>query len=359
MPLEINLNEGREFYSYPSIEQFRNVIHNVNHKAHYVGKEEDGSPQYDYSLSKPILKFIGTTKLHGTNAAMVIDLENKSIYFQSRERIITPQKDNAGFATYMSSIQDKILEKGIVFESPNRDLLIKTIIIYGEWCGGNIQKGVAINGLDKMFVIFDIRLIDKENNKYWLPPNQVKLIKFPELKIYNIYDFQTWEIDIDFNNPQLSQNKLVEITTEVEQQCPVGKHFGNEGIGEGVVWKCITPNYNDSGFWMKVKGEKHSNSKVKTVKEIAEVDIRKIENIKVFVDTYVSENRCKQSIDKLKEAGKPTDRTSLGDYLKWIISDIYKEEIDTITQNGFEMKDLNPSISNKAREWFFKNEIYF
>ena len=26
--------------------------------------------------------------------------------------------------------------------------------IYGEWCGGNIQKGVAINGLNKMFVIF-------------------------------------------------------------------------------------------------------------------------------------------------------------------------------------------------------------
>ena len=35
--------------------------------------------------------------------------------------------------------------------------------------------------------------------------------------------------------PKLSQNKLIEITEEVERQCPVGKYFNQTGIGEGVV----------------------------------------------------------------------------------------------------------------------------
>jgi hypothetical protein len=33
-----------------------------------------------------------------------------------------------------------------------------TITIYGEWCGGNIQKGVGITNLEKSFFIFGVKI---------------------------------------------------------------------------------------------------------------------------------------------------------------------------------------------------------
>lgn len=103
-------------------------------------------------------------------------------------------------------------------------------------------------------------------------------------------------------------------------------------------------------------GEKHSASKVKT---IAAVDTEKIQNIKDFVESTVTHNRCMQSVQKLKEAGKPLTRQSVGDYLRWIINDVMKEELDTMVNNGIEPKSVNSAISNHARQWFFMNEINF
>lgn len=350
----------QKHYAYPSIEQFRNVIYNINHKANYVGNDENGDPIYDPAKKKPVLKFIGTTKLHGTNAGVVLDIYNDEIYCQSKENVITVEKDNAGFARYIDSFVVEFYQMiySTVVAAINKEIDgFNIITVYGEWCGGNIQKGVALNGLDKMFVIFDVKVRNSEaGSGYWLSHEVIKLMTLHQHKVYNIYEFPTWEIDIDFNFPQLSQNKLIEITEEIERKCPVGLHFGNEGTGEGVVWKPLTPGYNSSDYWMKVKGEKHSVSKVK---KLASVDVERISSIKEFVDMVVTPNRCIQSVQKLKEAGKPTTRQSLADYLRWIHNDIVKEESDTLTENGFTEKEVNSHISTKAREWFFENELTF
>ena len=74
-----------------------------------------------------------------------------------------------------------------------------------------------------------------------------------------------YTIDIDFNHPELSQNKIVEYTLEVEEECPVAKEFGFSGIGEGIVF-----SYSDDehSYTFKSKGIKHQKSKVKTVKKL-------------------------------------------------------------------------------------------
>ena len=64
---------------FPSIEQFRNVIRHVKSKAQFVGKDENGDPVYDQSIPLPTLQFCGTVKLHGTNAGIVYDMDDKSI----------------------------------------------------------------------------------------------------------------------------------------------------------------------------------------------------------------------------------------------------------------------------------------
>lgn len=326
---------------YPSIEQFRNVIRTVKTQHDYKGKDEADEPIYRHDSDYPTLKFKGTVKLHGTNGSIVKYKDR--IEFQSRESVLSLTSDNAGFFSYMSNQNlDKLFED-LEFE--------EYAAIYGEWCGGNIQKGVAINGLPKMFVIFGLKVDDVWLETGYIHPENLQkywVNGWNKVNIYHINQFPTFHLDIDFNNPEYTQNELVKITEAVEAECPVGKFFGVSGIGEGVVWQC--PEQPELIF--KVKGEKHSVSKVTTV---AAIDTVALENIKQFVDLALQESRLLQGIEKLKEAGKEITEKSTGDFLRWIIGDIMKEEEDTIIKNQFDVKKLNPVISNKARVWYFKH----
>jgi hypothetical protein len=211
-------------------------------------------------------------------------------------------------------------------------------VIYGEWCGQGIQKGVAISQLPKMLIIFAVRIDDvyQDMEKY-------KDLKLEDQSIYNIMQFPTFSIDIDFNCPELVQNKLIEYTAGVEAECPVGKYFGISGIGEGIVWESF---HNDKRYIMKVKGEKHQNSKVKT---LTTVDVEAVENMNAFIEYAVTENRLKQGIDKMRELGLPIEQKSTGDYLRWVYNDVVKEESDTIASNGIDPKKLGGAVSAKAR----------
>lgn len=344
----------QKMHKFPSIEQFRNVIQEVNHRTRYKGQTEDGNPIYDEGpMDMPTLSFRGTVKLHGTNAAMVYTWDmlkhDYVMHAQSRSNIITPLSDNAGFAAFAHTMNSEALlntiEKTLGNDMGYTPELIR---VYGEWCGGNIQKGVALNGLNKMFVIFAVKI-----DNIWLSDENLKNIKLPEGRVYNILDYPSHVIDIDFNNPQNSTNKLVELTNEVEAMCPVGKAFGNEGIGEGIVWKCITEGWNQSRYWFKVKGEKHQSSKTKT---LAPVDIERVNGIKELVGNLVTESRLEQGLEQLRMEKLEISRKNVGFFLKWIVADIVKEDLDTIMGNGFEPKELNGQISKIAREWFFEQE---
>ena len=212
------------------------------------------------------------------------------------------------------------------------------VILYGEWCGDNIQKGVAITGLPKMFIIFGVR-VDGE----WveIPTN----LKNTKQNIYNIMQFPTYNISIDFENPELIQNKLIEETLAVEEECPVGKFFGVSGVGEGIVYTCL----EDRSIRFKSKGEKHSVSKVKTLNS---VNVESVKEVMVFVDNVVTEARMNQSVDYLKEMGLEVSPKSTGDFLRWVVNDILKEETDTIVENQLDMKKVKSSVASKARLWF-------
>ena len=316
---------------YPSIEQFRNVIRKVRSNHDYKGRDELGALVYQHTENYPILKFKGTVKLHGTNAG-IVNYGNK-IEFQSRERILSLDDDNAGFMNAMHKRDLSFLFKGLcpsVYSA-----------IYGEWCGGNIQKGVAINGVEKMFVIFGIKVDD-----VWV--ELPKDLHINDIGIYNILQFPTYEVDIDFNNPEAIQNKLIEMTISVEDQCPVGKFFDKEGIGEGIVFTCVT----DQELKFKSKGEKHSASKVKVLNAI---DVEAMRDINEFVEMAVSENRLKQGISFFKENNILIDSKNTGEFLRWVVADVLKEEKDTLDASGLNEKKVKSAIVSAARMWFLNN----
>ena len=224
--------------TFPEIGQFRQIIKTVTDNTRYSGKDVNGDAIYDASKRLPTLTFTGTVKLHGTNAGVTLTKDG-DMYPQSRENIISVEHDNAGFAFFVESHKDVF--KGMFETLDIRDA--DYITIFGEWTGGNIQKGVAINGLPKMFVIFAVKLSYEENEvntNYFLTNDETKHLKNPETLIFNVLDFENYTIDVDFENPLLAQNKLIELTLAVENECPVGKAFGNIGTGEGIVWKAET-----------------------------------------------------------------------------------------------------------------------
>lgn len=348
-----------EFISFPSINQFRNTIRQVVDRVQYNGRDEEGKVVFhQQTMPRPTLKYRGTVKLHGTNAGVVVDIKSGEKFYQSRERQLSLIADNFGFMVYMSSKTaaiDVLTSYILAQQFDNPRGIPSTVAIFGEWCGGNIQGGVAIGQVAKMFCIFAVKLIyqgdlDDENNHEWIDIATIRDVEFPEDRIFNVLRFGHWDLDLDFERPEVFQNHLVDTTISVETVCPAGLHFGVEGVGEGLVWECVTEGWRRSAMRFKVKGEKHSVSKVKT---LAAVDVEVIKAIDDFVEMAVTEARMEQGLQNLiYEQQKPFDIKSVGDFIRWVYNDAVKEETDTIVASQLDVKKLGGPISNKARRWF-------
>lgn len=81
-----------------------------------------------------------TEKIDGTNAAVVVSDDMQSVAAQSRNRLITPESDNFGFAKWVQANAEELVKLG-----PGHH--------FGEWWGAGIQRGY---GLDhKKFSLFN------------------------------------------------------------------------------------------------------------------------------------------------------------------------------------------------------------
>lgn len=351
-----------DLIKYPSIEQFRNVVYSVNHNFNYIGKDEHGDPIYDTTRSKPKLTFKGTIKLHGTSAGVCYN--DKDMWVQSHKQIISPGNDNAGFAQFVEFKKEafkKLFEE--IKKNNDIDTSQKTICLYGEWAGKGIQSGVAINNIEKTLFIIGIKISEEELKNYSdiTEPEIVKVGKWincegyrdNENRIYNVHDFKTYTIEIDFNHPELSQNKIIEQTLEVEDECPVSKAFGFSGIGEGIVY-----TYQDdvSRYIFKSKGLLHSKlSKVKVLKPVDNEKVNaRIEMAEKATPTWRLEQFLTEVCD-LNNGGE-IQRSKIAEYIRAVMADIVKEELDVLSEAGIELKEINKYVSNICRDYFFSQE---
>ena len=345
--------------SYPSTPQFRVVVSNVNRQYNFVGLDENGDAIYDPLLPKPVLTFKGTVKLHGTSSGVLFN-DISGLWVQSRSNIITPQSDNAGFAFFVESRKESFIKLiNQVKERYNIDTNKNTICIYSEWAGSNIQKGVGITNIEKSCFIYGLKISPivatedelKDSPAYWVDYSN---LSDNENKVYNILDFKTYEVDVDFNRPELSQNKIIELTLEVEEECPVSKQFGFPNtIGEGIVFTHL--DKNGVRMFFKSKGEKHSNSKVKVLKQVDNEKINKIIDVAQKVcPSWRLDQMLNETFDLIN--GGDLDRSKLGEYIKAVINDIIKEEIDIISEAGLEIKDIGKYVSEIAKSFYFEKE---
>ncbi len=332
----------------PSIGQFNTVIKDIKHQAQYKETLEDGTIVMDRNAKLPTVEFTGTCKLHGTNASVCMNSDGE-LWAQSKGNVITPEKDNAGFAFFIESnkeyFKDRLQEMIDAFG-------IVEVCIYGEWAGKGIQKGVAISELPKTFYAFGIKYRRKDSKDYeWAQKPKVVLSRLSNGEsIRSIFEFDTYAVEIDMNNPKEHQNKMLEITEKVDKECPVGKELGVTGHGEGVVWSGW---YKDTKHTFKIKGESHSKSRVKTLKPVdEEYENRKITFANYATPAWRLEQALQETFDTLN--GGEIDIKRMGDFIRWVIKDILKEEMDKMAEMNLEPKEVNKTISTIARNWFME-----
>lgn len=356
-----------EFIKFPKIGQFRDTIKSIVTTHDYQGQDADDNPIYEHRTLYPTITFIGSVKLHGTNAGVCYQKSSGTYWAQTRNRILKINEndkkgDNCGFGTYCKNKKTELIS--LIDEVYELDYVNNTDIIsvYGEWCGKGIQKGVAISKVDKRFIIFDIMLtrhiqdnvkFGSESKQQWLDQKDVAKIgtTHENIDVYNIYSFPLFSMNINFNNPDLSKEELVNITNEVERECPIGKAFGHSGIGEGVVWSAF---YNDFKYRFKVKGKEHSSSKVTS---LAAVTPEKVLNAIKFAEKTITENRLNQGIEYVFTQNgiieQEIKKGDVGKFIGWVVNDVLDEEKDTMETSGFTKKDVNRHLATRTKEWFF------
>ena len=326
---------------YPKIPQLKDVVYEVKQKSSYEINDDGIAVASVKPL--PTLDFVGTVKLHGTNAAVV--QTSAGIHFQSRNRILTLDNDNAGFANAMSELPwENAFEELRITHRMDFDKEPETISIFGEWCGGNIQSGVALTQLEKQFVIFGLQ-IDGE----WINIEMnFGMLNYAGITV--ITDYPTWHVSIDFNEVYAVGPELEDITKRVERLCPFGLAHGVEGIGEGVVWTCTTPGWESLRF--KVKGQEHSKSNVKT---FSAADTASMELMDKFARTALTEERLKHGLDYLREMNLPLIQKSTGDYLRYVVADVIVEEARQLEELGIDPKKVGKALSHVAKIYYFRN----
>ncbi|NBX75071.1 MAG: hypothetical protein EBQ92_00755 [Proteobacteria bacterium] len=211
------------------------------------------------------------------------------------------------------------------------DTKVYDIMIFGEFCGDNIQPfDIALIHLPKCFVMFDAKLIEKQKSdtdyNRWLKidmkNNNKCIIGNSDILLYNVYDFQTYEVQIDMSNPEPARIIIEHFTINVDNECPFAKQLGIIGKGEGIVWRMWDGDKCLSTF--KTKGDSH---KVKKEKNVVTFSQENVESVKEFIDKYCTDNRIDQFITKLYVAkGVKVEMKNIPEITDHVFNDIISEE---------------------------------
>jgi hypothetical protein len=140
---------------------------------------------------------------------------------------------------------------------------------------------------------------------------------------------------------------LVENT--IEPNSPVGRQFGVDGnVGEGIVVSFL---YKNSLQMFKVKGERHSASKVKTLSPVDNEKLQKVQDVAQQVTPAWRLEQMFAIANDTINGGVPA-MENMGKFIKSVNQDILKEESDTIAAAGLEPKDVFGAVARIVKLWY-------
>lgn len=293
--------------------------------------------------------YAAKVKLHGTNAGIQCHNDGRVIA-QSRTTELVDGNDNAGFAKWVQETEDH-------WRTHN------DLVIYGEWCGPGIQKGVAISEIPKrIFAVFAARRMTDNLDELIVEPEHLQRLVSTCPDTYVLPWYHEVREHINWNNPaevlQKQVNYINQQVIAVETNDPwVEATFGVKGTGEGLVFYPVSKehlglaNYNNLVF--KAKGEKHKN--IKTAAP-AQVDASAAANIEQFVDMVLTDARLEQGATAVQTdpvvAQLTFDLKLVGKFINWITTDVQKETQDELTASNLTWKQVMKPVGDKARAWY-------
>ncbi|KAK4945876.1 hypothetical protein LTR10_014967 [Elasticomyces elasticus] len=300
--------------------------------------------------------FIGTTKLHGTHADILIKATGE-ISLQSRNRTdLSVANDNLGFAAFclarelaIRRLAARILDRSRTLHHTSE--LGEEVLLAGEWIGSGIQRGVAISKMEKSFVLCSIRI---ENKRSWEHIEDYADISNHAEGLHNVSKAGFFHLDYSFEDEGaafLAEAKI--LTLGVADACPFGKAMGVDGKGEGIVW---TPSRlsdlpNTEDFWLKTKEEHFRSVAVPQRKEKLPESADAREKAKAFAELNCTEGRLGQAWAYLLEMGVGRDMKGMSTFLGWMTKDIEVEEKREIESGGFG-RMWKGEVARVAKVWY-------
>lgn len=291
-------------------------------------------------------------KLHGTNAGVCIEPDGTVTAF-SRTNVVSPGSDNAGFAAWVAANKDAwSAMKGTL-----------PFVVYGEWCGPGVQKGVAVTQIpNKIFAPFAVRTLtpDSENDAMLFEPAEVAAScpKLDDVHVIPWFNDRTM-ILVDWSaEEQVLQPTLDRINTyvdAVEQKDPfISARFGVDGVGEGLVAYPIGRGHlyaNVSDLMFKAKGKKHQ---VVAHTKPVQLDPTVASDMSSFAELVVTTARLEQATMATNDGKLEYDIKRVGEFMKWINLDVLKECQGELEASGLEQKQAMKACTDRARNWYIE-----
>lgn len=324
-----------------------------------------------------VVSYKAKVKLHGTNAAVRISADG-TVTAQSRTNIITPENDNAGFARWVKANEEAWRDTFKVVSNFDNSAHYLNAVIYGEWIGPGIQKGVAVSEIPKKsFAIFAVQFLDKNEehgDMLMVEPRHIEMYGMQNIPDVYVLPWYEQSIDIDWKQTDEELSKTIAPINDwvmaVEANDPwVEKTFGVKGTGEGLVFYPVSEAHKNSfehftNLCFKAKGEKHKN--IATAKPV-QVSAEAAASIEAFVNMVVTPARLEQGArailgehkheDALKCLFCTTgalnyDMKNTGKFVAWVSADVEKETQDELAASGLTFKQVQKTITDRARTWY-------
>ena len=276
------------------------------------------------------------------------------------------------------------------------------VLIAGEWAGEGIQKGIALSSLPRFYAIFNIRI-----DGHWVDLRKYTTVHSPEHRIYNIINFTTYSMDIDFQTDTSAIIAQMEkLTNAVATKCPVGvelkddlsslmaaldvsgskkKEPASVSTGEGIVWTLVPePPFDTTLYNFKMKSEQFLTSakapnvgrsrELAKARDFADFNVKKksgqsltsaktpnvgrsgqLAKARDFADFALAERRYEQGVEYLQEVGKdPKDTKNLGEFARWVTNDVIKEEGWRMEEMSTNEQDVRKVVAERARAWYLR-----
>jgi len=273
-------------------------------------------------------------KLHGTHAAIRIDSvqHEGTVTAQSRTRDLTVGEDNFGFASWVEHYSEAL--------TPWHE----DRVLYGEWYGPGVQKGVALSEVGRRkFAVYAARY----GSVLVTEPALIRRL-CDELPCHVL----PWYGPVfvwDFSSPD--EALLARLNSEVDsidKCCPWAYEMhGIEGTGEGLVmYPYSSPERDSLELAWKAKGATHRQSAGKpiTARAVASADVIS------FVEAVLTESRLDQAVVEACGCLRKPEMTS--QFLRWIGNNVLRECANELTASGLEWKQVAKTLASRAGRWY-------